>query len=147
MLEADLYRSEARLAALARPVKTSSGQSAPLESRSAGDDSSEERGNSLVSVEEGSGGSGGGRAERLSGLEGEEKPRTKEEGHEQWRYFLEQRFLRGEDGDFDYAAVDESQEWDGREEDEELERWIEDEDEGWASGKGKGEGETGVQDF
>ncbi|KAG7291502.1 hypothetical protein NEMBOFW57_001521 [Staphylotrichum longicolle] len=92
-------------------------------------------------------------------------PRTREEGRAQWEEFLRDRFIRGEDGDFEYARVDEDDEFDVLEREEREEAWFEEEDPGWATGNegegggGSGDdegggraekvlhGETGVQDF
>lgn len=95
-------------------------------------------------------------------------PKTREEGRAQWEEFLRDRFIRGEDGDFEYARVDEDDEFDVLEREEREEAWFEEEDPGWATGdEGEGEGggggsedgeggkrtekvlhgETGVQDF
>lgn len=59
-----------------------------------------------------------------------------------------QRFLRGEDGDFDYATTDSNDDFDDRDEEARvgLERYLENEDESFV-GDGKPSGETGVQDF
>ena len=94
-------------------------------------------------------------------------PKTREEGRAQWEEFLRDRFIRGEDGDFEYARVDEDDEFDVLEREEREEAGFEEEDPGWVSsdeggggggsGSGNGEGggrtekvlhgETGVQDF
>lgn len=73
----------------------------------------------------------------------------KEHGLELWKMFLEDRFVKGDDQDFDYGKVDEDDSLDSFERDEEQERWFEDEEPGWvADEQGKGRaGETGVQDF
>ena len=82
--------------------------------------------------------------------EKDEIPLSKEEGMQRWRGEMEMRFLRGEDAEFEYRDVDESEEFDdwateGREFEE---RWF-DEDE---PAKDEEEaaflsGETGVQDY
>ncbi|KAK4239477.1 coiled-coil domain-containing protein-domain-containing protein [Achaetomium macrosporum] len=83
-------------------------------------------------------------------------PKTKEEGRMKWEEFLRDRFIRGEDDDFDYSRVDEDDEYDVLEREEREEAWFESEDPGWATsdddeGDGKTEkmlqGETGIQDF
>ncbi|KAK0723677.1 coiled-coil domain-containing protein-domain-containing protein [Apiosordaria backusii] len=87
-------------------------------------------------------------------------PKTKEEGLERWRQFLEDRFIRGEDEDFDYAVVDNMEEFDELERREKEEEWIEGEEPQWADSGDEHEdgerraavervlrGETGVQDF
>ncbi|KAF2843233.1 hypothetical protein M501DRAFT_925616 [Patellaria atrata CBS 101060] len=86
----------------------------------------------------------------------EDAPKTKEEGKERWLYEMTMRFIRGDDDDFDYKGVDESEEFDDRDEEirEEEERYFEQEEPEWVleepgtSGeKSKLTGETGIQDF
>ena len=86
----------------------------------------------------------------------DEVPGSKEEGMETWRREIETRFLKGGDTDFEYGAVDESEEFDdrGTEEREEEEKWFEEEEPRWVvSPKEEGpvgkslQGQTGVQDF
>jgi len=86
----------------------------------------------------------------------DEVPASKEEGMERWRREMEMRFLKGEDAEFEYVAVDESEEFDdrGTEEREEEEKWFEEEETRWVAGseeEGSTEeslrGQTGVQDF
>ena len=79
----------------------------------------------------------------------DEVPKTKEEGLERWKFEMTLKFLRGEDPDFDYKAVDESEEWDEIERKEEEERWFDDEEPEWAEGRSIAAvgGETGIQDF
>ncbi|KXX78847.1 Coiled-coil domain-containing protein 97 [Madurella mycetomatis] len=95
-------------------------------------------------------------------------PKTKDEGRRQWEDFLRDRFVRGEDEDFDYAAVDGDDEYDVLERGDREDVWFEEEDPGWASDTESGsdgeevsggggrrrvraekllQGETGVQDF
>ena len=83
-------------------------------------------------------------------------PSCKDEGMEIWRREMEMRFLRGQDAEFEYGGVDESEEFDdrGTEEREVEERWFEEEEPRWVIGaKGEDEaeevlrGQTGVQDF
>lgn len=59
------------------------------------------------------------------------------------------RFLRGEDEEFEYKTVDESEEWDVVERRESEERWFESETPEWVGDEeGRGtSGDTGVQDF
>lgn len=85
----------------------------------------------------------------------DEIPGSKEEGEKQWRWEMGLRFLRGDDSDFEYGAVDEDEELDDWSETQE--RYFEEEEPEWvvgdddAGGKEDGErelkGETGVQDF
>lgn len=75
----------------------------------------------------------------------DEVPSTKEEGLERWKFEMTVRFLRGEDPDFEYGAVDESEEFDDVEREEEEERWFDEEAPEWE--RTPRESETGVQDF
>jgi hypothetical protein len=120
VLEADLVRSEAKLAALANPDP-----------------------HSLFVYRRGPGG-------EILAEEKDEVPATKEEGWERWRGEMERRFLRGEDKEFEYELVDESDEWDDRTEEERaiLEEYLDRESPAWVVEDGeKPVGETGVQDF
>lgn len=129
-LEADLYRSEAKLAALAGK---------PLDRPS----------NGAVAASED--------LTYVPGPDGEvlpedpdEIPKDREEGLERWKEAMTLRFLQGKDGDFEYEAVDESEEWDVVERQDAEEKWFEDEEPEWASDdgkKGRKANETGIQDF
>ena len=88
--------------------------------------------------------------------EGDEVPKTKEEGMQRWRKAMELRFLGGRDEDFEYSIIDEGEEFDDRgvEEREEEEKWFEEEEPQWVGDAQDDrtqelhvEGETGVQDF
>lgn len=88
--------------------------------------------------------------------EKDEVPANKEEGMQRWRTEMELRFLRGEDGDFDYSSIDESEEYDdrGAEEREEEEKWFAEEEPEWMVDEDNDrpvdthlKGETGVQDY
>lgn len=125
-MEADLWRSEAKIGALAKP-------------------------NHAALIGFGGDASGGIVAE-----DEDEVPKNKEEGIQRWRKEMELMFLRGDDADFDYKAVDESEEYDDRgvQEREEEERWFEKEDPSWVeerdqdAGRAEGlKGQTGVQDY
>ncbi|KAK7539134.1 coiled-coil domain-containing protein-domain-containing protein [Phyllosticta citricarpa] len=124
VLEADLLRSEAKLAALHNP----DGSSVVVRRGSNGEiQVLEDEGDELATM-------------------------TKEEGLARWRDDMTQRFLRGEDRDFRYEEVDESDEWDDVAEEERTaqDRYFDDEDPAWVhSGPGTPAitGETGVQDF
>ncbi|KAK3337534.1 coiled-coil domain-containing protein-domain-containing protein [Cercophora scortea] len=94
---------------------------------------------------------------------------TREDGLEQWEAFLRERFVRGEDDDFEYPHIDNDDEYDVIERREREEAWFDEEDPEWASsgdgggspasGTGGGdpekgvrverllEGETGAQDY
>jgi hypothetical protein len=78
-----------------------------------------------------------------------EVPMTKEEGFERWTYEMTMRFLRGDDWDFEYATVDESEEWDDKAEEdrEKLDEYLEGEEPSFVLDGGQPEGETGIQDF
>lgn len=86
----------------------------------------------------------------------DEVPKNKVEGIQRWRKEMELMFLRGDDPDFDYKGVDESEEYDDRgvQEREEEERWFEKEEPSWVdkSDHGAGRtanltGQTGIQDY
>ena len=131
ILEADLYRSEAKLAALrgrdqdGEPVASSSTTSLPFVSYVRGEDG------------------------EVLPEDPDEVPNSKEEGFERWKFEMTLKFLRGEDPDFDYKVVDESGECDEIERKEEEERWFEDEEPEWVEEEGVQTvgGETGIQDF
>ncbi|KAK4125150.1 hypothetical protein N657DRAFT_655244 [Parathielavia appendiculata] len=86
-------------------------------------------------------------------------PKTRDEGRAQWEAYLRDRFIRGEDEDFDYALVDEDDQYDVLEREDMEEAWFDEEDPGWVAasgdeeedaGGGRGKalrGETGIQDF
>ncbi|KAL3493182.1 coiled-coil domain-containing protein-domain-containing protein [Aspergillus germanicus] len=80
----------------------------------------------------------------------DEIPGSKEEGEKTWRWEMTMRFLRGEDDEFDYTAVDGNEEFDDLSEeqdkyfDEEEPQWLV---EGEGDMKERLQGETGIQDF
>ncbi|KAM0804256.1 coiled-coil domain-containing protein-domain-containing protein, partial [Usnea florida] len=121
VLEADLWRSEAKIGALANPD-----HAALMRYRR---DASGE----IVAEEK------------------DEVPQNKEDGMQRWRKEMELMFLRGDDGDFDYKIVDESEDFDDRgvQEREEEEKWFEKEEPSWIEEKENDGlmGETGVQDY
>ena len=126
MLEADLLRSEAKIDALSNP-----GHAALMRYR---------RDASGVIVAE----------------ERDEVPKNQEEGIQRWRKEMELMFLGGDDPDFDYKRVDESEDYDDRgvQEREEEERWFEREEPCWIVDsdqdaiKAEGlTGQTGFQDY
>lgn len=130
MLEADLFRSEAKLAALkgqnpdgepAHPAESS----LPFVSYVRGDDG------------------------EVLPEDPDEVPKSKEDGFERWKFEMTIKFLKGEDQDFDYKEIDESEEWDVIEIKEEEEKWFEDEEPEWVGEEGSVVvgGETGIQDF
>lgn len=87
----------------------------------------------------------------------DELPASKEDGHARWRWEMEARFVRGGDDDFDYEAVDKSDDYDDhiQETREAEEKYFDDENPQFVSGSEAAErlkshelqGETGVQDF
>lgn len=126
VLEADLWRSEAKIEALAHPEDTS-----------------------IMTYKRGTEG-------EILAEEKDEVPANKDEGMQRWRKEMELRFLKGQDADFDYTSVDESEEYDdrGAEEREEEEKWFAEEEPEWMVGEGidhpvatRLKGETGVQDY
>ncbi|KAF2159719.1 hypothetical protein M409DRAFT_29879 [Zasmidium cellare ATCC 36951] len=119
-METDLVRSEAKLEALQHPDPNS-----PMVYKRAQD-------GSIVGVE----------------ADEEFRPRTKEDAWAMWTDVMEQRFLRGDDRDFDYAVVDRNEEFDDRAEEDrsQLEDYVGREDAQFV-GEGLPTGETGVQDF
>ena len=83
--------------------------------------------------------------------ESDEVPESKEEGRDRWIKEMELRFVRGNDGEFDYEHVDGKEVYDdqatiGREQEEE---WFEKEEPRWVPNKEDQNlvGETGVQDY
>lgn len=86
----------------------------------------------------------------IFGLEEDVSERAggKEEGLRRWRDVMGRRFLRGEDGEFDYGVVDCGEEFDDLEEEARgaQEDWFEGEEQLFL-GDGRPTGETGVQDF
>lgn len=129
ILEADLWRSEAKMDALKNPDQ-----------------------NSLFSYRRGPQG-------EILQEEKDEIPLSKEDGYARWKWEMEARFLRGGDDDFDYTAVDNDDQYDDKalEEQEFQERYFDDEDPEFVLGEdgakrtksqeAKLEGETGIQDY
>lgn len=134
VMEADMWRSEAKLAALA--------------GKEMGDDLAEEE-NEKSKEKDG--------VKYVAGKDGEvvpededEIPTSKEEGMDRWRETMECRFLLGKDEDFDYVKVDQDDSLDVLEQREKEQEWFDEEEPEWANGakeKGESEGETGIQDF
>ncbi|OCT54963.1 hypothetical protein CLCR_03108 [Cladophialophora carrionii] len=115
ILEADLYRSEAKLEALHHPDP-----------------------NALFTYRRGPDG-------EILAEEKDEVPTNKEEGLDRWKWEMEARFLRGGDDDFDYDAVDQNSEYDDRvvEERDAQDRYFDEETPHFVEGEGEGEGEGG----
>ncbi|KAF7558527.1 hypothetical protein G7046_g5631 [Stylonectria norvegica] len=88
-----------------------------------------------------------------------ESPATdKAQGMEFWHEFLQERFVKGQDEDFDYGSVDENEDLDSLLREDAEEAWFDQEEPSWVAETGAGEnenaitelevqGETGVQDF
>ncbi|KAL1604916.1 hypothetical protein SLS60_004457 [Paraconiothyrium brasiliense] len=82
----------------------------------------------------------------------DEVPMSKEEGKAWWRDEMTQRFLRGDDEDFDYAKVDGSDKYNDPEEERDIqEAYFDSMDSDFdTDGEGKEKvltGETGIQDY
>lgn len=118
VLEADLYRSEAKIAAV-RSAKSADNDVGEIEAQY----------NESSDIYE-------------------DAPSTKEEGLERWRYEMTMRFVQGLDDDFEYKEIDENDEFDETEDREEQEQWFEDEEPEWVGSEERVvAGETGIQDF
>lgn len=121
MLRTDLLRSEAKMDALSHPDP-----------------------HALFSYARGPDG-------EILAEERDEVPGSKEEGEKAWRWEMTMRFLKGEDGEFDYAAVDENEEFDDQ--GEEQEKWFDEQEPEWVDDEKDGDvrerltGQTGIQDF
>lgn len=156
VLEADLWRSEAKMEALRRDSAIKPARKTPLPVRGLERDDMTGRQNKSDYRED----------ERINDDGVDEGPMDKEEGLQMWREEMEMRFLAGRDEDFEYTDVDAGQEDDGSEEErEEAEKWFNDEEESWLGEEERGDekvhrgenhekglkpvlkGETGVQDF
>ncbi|EXJ72211.1 uncharacterized protein A1O5_04715 [Cladophialophora psammophila CBS 110553] len=127
ILEADLYRSEAKLEALHRPDP-----------------------HAMFTYRRGPNG-------EILAEDRDEVPANKEEGLARWKWEMEVRFLRGGDDDFDYDSVDYNPEYDDRvlEERDAEDRYFDEQEPEFVKGE-EGlrrspsrelEGETGIQDF
>lgn len=118
-LEADLVRGETKLADL-REAPLSSGSQAPCRT-----------------------------AMMTTGVEEtwDLPAESKTHGLELWQAFLTNRFVKGQDEEFEYAAVDGNDEYDGLASMEAEEQWFDDEEPARVDNVARLEGETGVQDF
>lgn len=74
----------------------------------------------------------------------DEQPATKEEGHAVWDAFLRERFVRGEDDDFDYGKVDENEDLDSLEQMDREEAYFDEEEPEWADDSDLDETNTGL---
>ena len=86
----------------------------------------------------------------ITGVEQDQDDRalSREDGWKRWKDVMSRRFLRGDDDDFDYTAVDDNEDYDDRDEEERSKQdayFAEQSDE--FLGEGKPQGQTGVQDF
>ena len=127
MLESDLFRSEAKLAAIQANLDNPTSSS--LYTYTRGPDGE------IIEQEEG-------------GID--EMPMSREEGWEVWRYEMEMRFVHGRDGEFDYDVVDGDERLDdgGEGELDRFECYLDGEEPRWDVPVGHlPVGETGVQDF
>ena len=149
VLEADLWRSEAKIEALRRDSSGKSAQS--IVNPTVGVENEDMTGTRSTCEY---------REDRRSDDDDiDEAPSNKEEGLQMWREEMEIRFLAGFDEDFEYADIDAGQDDDGSEKErEEEEKWFDEEEESWLGEEEKEEetrtglkhaltGETGVQDF
>ena len=125
VLEADIFRSEAKLAALKGQINPPGSLMAP------------KRHVTYVRGVDG----------QVLPEDPDEIPLDKDEGMRRWKHEMTLRFLKGEDLDFSYKEVDESDELDIIERMEAEDRWFDDEEPEWIQGQGDRQGETGVQDF
>lgn len=159
VLEADLWRGEAKLEALRQKDGYSSSVSPTLTQNEANLGQGESTFDNTGLI----------RKQMFDFIENdydneedeEDEPQNKADGEKMWRKEIERRFVTGRDEDFEeYDDVDDGRWDDGLEEErEEEEKWFDEEEERWVSeeefdddGKlGKKEkglkGETGVQDF
>ena len=119
-LEADLMRSEAKIQALNNPDPNS-----PLVYR-------RDAQGSISALDQ----------------DEEDRPQSRDEAKQKWISAMEYRFLRGEDKEFDYRAVDDHDVYDDREEDLRArhELYFDKQEEEFL-GEGERHGETGIQDF
>lgn len=78
----------------------------------------------------------------------DDRAQNQEDGWVRWVDVMGQRFLRGDDADFHYRAVDESDDYDDRDEEDRtrMEHYFADEKAEFV-GEGRPVGETGVQDY
>ena len=91
--------------------------------------------------------------------EKDEIPTSKEEGYARWKWEMERRFIRGDDDDFDYGAVDSNDVYDDKdlEDRDAQDAYFDKEEPLYVVGEDAAErtksqelklgGETGVQDY
>ncbi|KAL1296703.1 hypothetical protein AAFC00_000178 [Neodothiora populina] len=121
IMEADIMRSEAKVAALQNPDPNS-----PLVYK-------RDAAGSIIAVEQ----------------DEEDRPKDRQQGLDKWRYAMEQRFLRGQDHDFDYGQVDGNDEYDDWEEETRRRQddYFDQEAAEFVGEEISRTGETGIQDF
>lgn len=143
-MEADLWRSEAKLAALAgRESRRDFNDEEGAEAAKRQEKRRQEREDNGVKYV-------GDKDGNVLPEEEDEVPKTKEEGEGRWREAMTCRFVQGKDEDFDYGPIYQDDSLDVEERREAEERWFEEEEPEWADGSkenGRSEMETGVQDF
>lgn len=143
-MEADLWRSEAKLAALAgKELGRDFNEDEGNDSAGRQDERRQEREEDGLKYM-------GDKDGNVLPEDEDEVPKTKEEGKERWREAMTCRFVREKDEDFDYGSVDQDDSLDVEERREEEEKWFEEEEPEWANGakeNGRSEMETGIQDF
>lgn len=78
----------------------------------------------------------------------DDRAQTQGDGWARWVDVMAQRFLRGDDVDFQYRSVDDNDEYDDREEENRriLDQYFAGEEAEFV-GEGRPIGETGVQDY
>ncbi|ROT41666.1 hypothetical protein SODALDRAFT_343519 [Sodiomyces alkalinus F11] len=143
VLEADLLRGEARLAKLASEPNEETGPSQNDRTASSPDSADVLESNA--------------RPNRASSAFDPDlpTPHSKEEAKSRWIEFLTDRFVHGQDDDFNYDAVDLDDSYDVLERRDAEDAWFEEEQPRWASEPEDDEeypravkmGETGIQDF
>lgn len=77
----------------------------------------------------------------------DQEAENKTHGLELWREFLTDRFVKGDDEEFDYTSVDPRDDLDILLRAEEEEQWYDEEEPSWHGDSKSRHGETGVQDF
>ncbi|KAI7009320.1 hypothetical protein KC355_g6596 [Hortaea werneckii] len=149
-MEADLLRSEAKLEALRHQHSQPRGSANPQTEQDDGGRSSGNGDKNSVSPEMVYHRAPDGSIIAVE-ADAEERAQNREEGVQRWREMMSQRFLRGEDEEFDYVGlVDGEEGYDDLDEERRqgLEDWLEREEEAeFVGATGSPRGETGIQDF
>ncbi|KAJ5836635.1 hypothetical protein N7447_002661 [Penicillium robsamsonii] len=122
VLETDLLRSEAKMEAISHPDP-----------------------NAMMSYTRGPDG-------EILAEDRDEIPPNKEEGERLWRWEMGLRFMQGNDPDFEYATVDQNEDYDDHT--DKQDQYFEDQEPEWVIDDTRGDeahpnlqGETGIQDF